>query len=363
MPRIAGLEKASVDRYRTKNAPAESKDKFTVLMADQILLSTKQYGRWKTIRETDPARATRLARIVMERHDLFDGRGGLSADRVDRFDRLTKDLRKEGIHLFTSSQLREIVPGVNGAAATVNVPGVALSGKPSNAAEHSFSGRYSNLDCFQFVAAVLEENGIRYYGKNGAGNALIKKAVTEHKPSNSFLTGEGVTQLLSSESFTLTVKESSFQGAWKKIEPRLKEGSILSFSSRRFGHTGIVGKRNGRWMLIHSSGTPEQKSSYRVKEEDLAEEIRGWLEKAKKEKDFLSITVGQVDRDLAAAYNMPEPLSPGKSEKAKVNLFARGLPAVGQMDDHGARETLFFSQRNAAAVGLDDLAGEGKSQA
>jgi hypothetical protein len=172
------------------------------------------------------------------------------------------------------------------------------------------------------VAAVLEENGIRYYGKDGVGNALIAKAKTEHKSSNHFLTGEGLTRLLSSETVSVTVKGESVQQAWELLEPRLKEGAILSFSSRRAGHTGIVGLKDGRWVFINSSGKLGDRGSYRVREEDLGEEIRSRLEKAKKDKSPLSITLGQVDRNLAAAYRKPESSIVADTRKGRVNLLA-----------------------------------------
>lgn len=318
MPTIAGIEKTSAGSTMTKTAPT-ARDEFTIVMADQLLRTTRQYGRWKAVQEENPARAMRIARSVVERHGLFSGRGRVSPDRMEQFDRLTRDLGKEGIHLFTTSQLRPLDPpgtGIDTDAKSRNAD------QPSYAVEPSVKERYAHMDCFQFVAAVLEDNGIRYYGKQGVGNALIRKAVEAQKPSNCFLTGEGVTRLLSREAFTVTVKGNAFERAWGALDPHLREGAILSFSSRRFGHTGIVGARDGRWVFIHSSGNPGDNQSYRVKEEDLAGEISSWLERAGKENDFLSITVGQVDRELAASYSRPGSSSPEQSEQAKVNLFA-----------------------------------------
>lgn len=318
MPSIAGLEKTSSASTMTKTAPV-ARDEFTRVMADQLLRSTRQYGRWKAVQEDDPARAMRIARFVVERHGLFSGRGRVSQDQMERFDRLTRDLGKEGIHLFTTSQLRRLdAPGTGIETAATSRP----ADQPSHAVEPSVEERYAQLDCFQFVAAVLEDNGIRYYGKHGVGNALIRKAVEAQKPSNCFLTGEGVTRLLSREALTVTVKGNAFERAWEALEPHLREGAILSFSSRRFGHTGIVGARDGRWVFIHSSGNAGDNQSYRVKEEGLAGEITSWLARAGSENDFLSITVGHVDKELAASYSRPVSSGSGPSEQAKVNLFA-----------------------------------------
>jgi hypothetical protein len=59
-----------------------------------------------------------------------------------------------------------------------------------------------------------------------------------------------------------------------------------------------------------------------VKEEDLGEEIGTWLAKAKRENSSLSITLGRVDRELAAAYRKPEAMSMAEMGKGKLNLFA-----------------------------------------
>lgn len=298
------------------------RDDFTLHMAEQLLRGTKHHAPWRNMQETDPDRARTIARLLVERQGPVNSRGSVSGVSVQGVDRPLGDLRGERIPSWGNSRIRN-KPSERGRPRPVEkASGPVPAAGPGNTRRAGLTDRYSHLDCYEFVAAVLEENGIRYYGKNGVGNALIDKARSERKPSNHFLTGEGLTRLLSSDTVTLKVKGDSVQQAWEILEPKLKEGAILSFSSQRAGHTGIVGVRDGRWVFINSSGKLGDRRSYRVKEEDLGEEIRSWLAKAKREKSPLSITLGQVDRDLAAAYRRPESLSVAETRKGRVNLLA-----------------------------------------
>lgn len=292
MRRIDGPERPWPPFIRAERRVAGQRDDFALHLAEQLLMGAKHSAPWRGVRETGPESSRRTARHPVERQRLPNPR------------------------VPNSFSLRGRPRGEE------KTSGTSLSDDPGRAPRVGSKERYSHLDCYEFVAAVLEENGIRYYGKDGVGNALIEKARREHSPANRFLTGEGLTGLLSSDTVTVKVKGESVQQAWEMLEPRLKEGAILSFSSRRAGHTGIVGVRDGRWVFINSSGKLGDKRSYRVKEEDLGEEIRSWLAKAKSEKSGLSITLGRVDRDLAAAYRKPESLSLAETGKRRVNLLA-----------------------------------------
>lgn len=292
MHRIAGPERPSTLFSKTERRSLGQKNDFTLYMAEQFLNGTNYHAPLRNARETDPKRAWRIARRLVEQQGLVNGRIPKNQFAIERRNPVEKG--------------------------SSPVP----SAEPGRARKAALTGRYPHLDCYEFVAAVLEENGIRYYGKDGVGNALIEKARAESKPSNHFLTGEGLTQLLSSDTVTLKVKGETVQQTWEALEPKLKEGSILSFSSRRAGHTGIVGVRDGRWVFINSSGNLGEKRSYRLKEEDLVEEIQGWLKKARRDNSPLSITLGQVDRDLAAAYRKPESSSVAEMRKGRVNLLA-----------------------------------------
>jgi len=289
--RIAGPERPSIPLAKIEPRAAGQRHDFALRLAEQLFLGTKHYAPWRSERKMAPDRSRRIASPLAERPKPA------SAGVINDLSRRGRALAKE------------------------KASDPAPYGEDPSTNRVSQGGRYSRLDCYEFVAAVLEGNGIRYYGKDGVGRALVEKAKMEHKPSNHFLTGEGLTGLLSSDMASVHVKGESVQQVWEALEPRLKEGAILSFSSRRAGHTGIVGLRNGRWVFINSSGKLGEKRSYRVKEEDLEEEIRSRLAKAKNEKSPLSITLGQVDRGLAAAYRKPEFMGMAETRQGRVSLL------------------------------------------
>lgn len=290
--RINGADRPPILLTKAERPLARQREGFARYLTGQLLRGATPYTSWKKVVKEAPDDRQKIAQPLADRSRL-------------RSAGVINDLSRRG-----RAPAREKTSG----------PGPSAEGRSASRA--SLPGRYSRLDCYEFVASVLEENGIRYYGKDGVGNALVAKAKMEHKPSNHFLTGEGLTRLLSSDAVTVNVKGVSVEQTWEILEPRLKEGAILSFSSQRAGHTGIVGFRDGRWVFINSSGRLGDRSSYRVKEEDLGEEIRSRLAKAKNEKSSLSITLGRVDRELAAAYRKSESVSVAEMRKESVNLLA-----------------------------------------
>ena len=182
--------------------------------------------------------------------------------------------------------------------------------------------RFNNRDCYEFLAGILEENGIAYYGGNGVGSALIDQARSLGLTLNSFLTGEGITRLLCDKPVEINISrvtDASFDEIWNKIEPHLKKGAILSFSSQPFGHTGIIDQKNGQWVYINSSGVPYDRKTYRVIEENLKHEIRGRLQQANRQQTFLGITLGSVDRVLAAQFENAPPIAGNRLKE--IDLF------------------------------------------
>ncbi len=183
----------------------------------------------------------------------------------------------------------------------------------------------TNKNCYEFIAGVLEENGIAYYGSKGIGGALLKKARSLGMNPNSFLTGEGITGLLCKNpvQFHLPqVTDKSHYEIWDKIEPYLKKGAILSFSSQFSGHTGIIGNDDGKWTYINSSGFGGSNMKYRVLNEDLKQELYKRLQQAKHEQTFLSITLGSVNRNLAAQFEISSQKSEEGFKSNDMSLIA-----------------------------------------
>jgi hypothetical protein len=294
---------------RLQQAHTESNDTFSVSLTDALLKNTMQYEKWEAIRQNDPLKAGEIARMVLERHDYVAGRAVVNGQGREHFDHLTDQLKDEGIYLYNSHQFRTPIfkktATDNQRSATGGINRTETLQTTESLKTPDLRDRFNNKDCYEFLAGILEENGIAYYGSNGIGNTLISQARSLGLNSNSFLTGEGITRILCDNPVKINVSritDASFDEIWNKIEPHLKKGAILSFSSQPFGHTGIIDRKNGQWVYINSSGVPHDRKTYRVIEEDLKNEIRGRLQQADRQQTFLGITLGSVDRDLAGRF-------------------------------------------------------------
>jgi len=285
-----------------------------VTRADALLQATRQYAKWQALRKNNPTKAEQVAQIIMERHAYIDGKLARNAAGRRHFDQLTQQLQTAGIFLYKSHQFKQPIfdPNSTRYLAEKSIPNespeATQAGK--NAMLQNLRNRYKNSDCLEFLANLLEDNGIAYYGKNGLAHRLIGQARSQGKSLNAYLTGEGLTRVLSRQPITVRLKrdhQETFGQVWDQLEPHIQSGSILSFSSKSFGHTGLVDRVDNRWAYFNASGTVGKPETYRVKAEDLKPEIRSWFERAKKQKTFLNITIGTIDSSLAAQFdNTPQ---------------------------------------------------------
>ena len=299
---------------------------FSVSLTDTLLKNTMQYEKWRAIRQNDPLRAGKIARLVLERHDYVAGKAPATEQYRKHFDHLTDQLKNEGIYLYNSHQFKTPI-----FKETIgdNTPVITDKNKHTETLRPIESSktlglrhRFNNRDCYEFLAGILEENGISYFGVDGVGSTLIEQARSRGMNLNAFLTGEGITRVLCDNPVEINVSrvtDTSFDEIWNKIEPHLKKGAILSFSSQNIGHTGIIDREDGRWVFINSSGSPGNRKTYRVLEEDLKHEIRGRLQRASRQQTFLNITLGSVNRVLTARFENPS-LSEGSGHK-DIDLF------------------------------------------
>lgn len=282
---------------------------FCISLTDSLLKNTRQYEKWKAIQQKDPSRAAEISKLVLLRHKYITGKAPINEQGRKDFDSITNQLKKYGLYLYNSQQFKNPIfkEYIADGPAVLN----AASKKPDNLTGIKVSEGQSTVkqttsnNCYEFVAGILEDNGIAYYGKNGVGSALLKKAHSMGLNPNSFLTGEGVTNLLCDKPIQFhvpQVTDKSFSEIWDKIEPYLKKGAILSFSSQHSGHTGIIENDSGEWTYINSSGSGSANKKYRILKEDLKQEINSRLQRAKREQTFLSITLGSVNRNLAARF-------------------------------------------------------------
>jgi hypothetical protein len=168
---------------------------------------------------------------------------------------------------------------------------------------------YKEMNCFELVAQGLEGVGIRYYGRDGLGERLVKMATKKGLSSNHYLTGEGLIETSGSPIYSKSIpkirnSKTEARKVFQEVKPFLHEGLILSFSTPTRGHTGIVSQRGQNWTYINSGHMDhriEGKTSRGVGEEFLSAEIRNWFRLAAKRKESLQITVGRLDEDKLKA--------------------------------------------------------------
>ena len=168
---------------------------------------------------------------------------------------------------------------------------------------------YKEINCFELVAQGLEGAGIRYYGRNGLGERLVKMATEKGLSSNHYLTGEGLIETSGSTIYSKSIQKirnskTEARAVYQELKPFLHEGLILSFSTPTRGHTGIVSQRGQNWTYINSGQMDhrlEGRTSRGVGEEFLNAEIRNWFRLAANRKESLQITVGRLDEDKLRA--------------------------------------------------------------
>jgi hypothetical protein len=181
-----------------------------------------------------------------------------------------------------------------------------------------FMGKnYKDINCYELLVKGLERMNVPYSGKDGLFSKLTRMAKEQGLPANAYLNGEGVVKAAGS---MVLAKNYPHTANWKRdaedlyeeMEPLLDKGQILSFSTRRRGHTGIVSQQQEQWTFINSGrldnsltkGSPRQG----VGEENLKEEIRNWFKLASKSGESLSVTLGTLgERPVVAAYNGTQP--------------------------------------------------------
>lgn len=173
---------------------------------------------------------------------------------------------------------------------------------------------YKDIDCYELLVKGLRRMDIPYEGKDGLFTKLTTMAKEKGLPVNAYLNGEGIVKAAG----TLVLSKSyPRMGNWKddantlirEMEPLLDKGQILSFSTEKRGHTGIVSQQNDQWTFINSgrldNSLTDNSVSRGVGEEVLQDEIRNWFKLAHSKGESLSVTLGQLEQQkVLTAYNM-----------------------------------------------------------
>ena len=178
-----------------------------------------------------------------------------------------------------------------------------FSEKLANAVKPYIGTSYNRINCFELVVHALEKTGIQYRGADGLGSRLIKEALAKGLPENHYLSGEGLIKTSGALVYTKSFANIRRPGKgalamYREIEPLLRKGQILSFSTPSRGHTGIVSKRSDRWTYINSGNMDHTISGRRRKgvgEESLRPEIANWFRLAAAGGETLSVTIGVLN--------------------------------------------------------------------
>lgn len=176
----------------------------------------------------------------------------------------------------------------------------------SDAVKRYLGRPYGDMNCYELVVRGLQDLNVAYAGKDGLQTKLTKMALDRGMAANAYLNGEGLVKAAGSTLFSKTYPVS---GDWKEkadqvmeeIQPLLQNGQILSFSTRRRGHTGVVSQQGEQWTFVNSGrldNSVETASLAKgVGEEVLQMEIGNWFRLAKRKGEELSVTLGRLEQD------------------------------------------------------------------
>jgi hypothetical protein len=169
---------------------------------------------------------------------------------------------------------------------------------------------YRHMNCFQLLVQGLKKLGIRYGGSHGLQHRLIQKAEQAKLPENAYLTGEGITDAVSTlvfrNTFYVQNPQQEARRLYAQLAPELAPGMILSFSTMHQGHTGVISRQGTHWTFLNSGiqDHPVGVSTTQkgVGEEDLLAELTNWFQRAKSQKQPLLISIGKLAGDKIASY-------------------------------------------------------------
>lgn len=242
-----------------------------------------------------------------------------------------------GTEIHLNTETMELVWSDNAAAATFAKPtppavdhSPVIKTPPAEQPNHSaidlseavqgYKGiSYDKINCYELLVKGLHNLDIAYSGKNGLFAKLTNMAIEKGLAPNAYLNGEGIVKAAGS---TILSRNYSKILNWRdkagtlmeEIEPLLGSGQILSFSTEKRGHTGIVARKDNQWTFINSGrmdNSVDQETIPRgVGEEVLNEEICNWFRTAQENGETLSVTLGQLDQGkFQTAFNMSQSFS------------------------------------------------------
>ncbi len=179
-----------------------------------------------------------------------------------------------------------------------------------------FMGKpYKEIDCYTLLVHGLRQMGIPYSGKNGLYGRLTQMAKEKGLPSNAYLNGEGIVEatgkrVLSESFIRVNNWPKEADKIFRRMEPHLEKGQILSFSTPTRGHTGIVSQHDEQWTFINSGNmdnhVDQPTSPKEVGEENLISEIVNWFKLANRNRESLQVTLGQLEEEKIRSVFDPD---------------------------------------------------------
>lgn len=209
--------------------------------------------------------------------------------------------------------LEKALAGEKGSVAGEISPGAGSFSERLVSAVQPFMGKaYDEIDCYGLVVRGLGEMGVRYRGEGGLSRKLMAMAEMKGLPKNAYINGEGLIKASGTDLYAKTFHrvgdtEKAAEGVMQEMAPLLEKGLLLSFSTRRRGHTGIVSRQEDGWTYInsgkidhsiHGGATPGRG----VGEERLTEEIQNWFKLSKKTGDALEISLGRFNENTLTSF-------------------------------------------------------------
>ena len=170
---------------------------------------------------------------------------------------------------------------------------------------------YNQMDCYELVVQGLKDLGVDYGGREGLQQALMAKAEQEGRPSNAYLTGEGLISASGWHVYQAAFHppedpEAKADALFAELSGNLEPGMVLSFSTPNRGHTGVIGKQGEAWTFINSglidNPVGQAGTEYGVAEEDLRAELANWLRRSAADGETLQVSVGALDPGKLAAF-------------------------------------------------------------
>lgn len=183
----------------------------------------------------------------------------------------------------------------------------------TNSVRRFLGKEYSQMDCYELLVGGLKGMGIQYQGKGGLENHLKEKAVSKGFVRNHYLNGEGIVsatgkKLYEKRIFKIYNADLEADKAILEMAPILKDGQILSFSTRTHGHTGVISMVDNVWTFINSGKMDNNLSGVNGKmgvgEEKLTEEIRNWFRLAHRHGEDLILSIGSMDVEKLSKFGL-----------------------------------------------------------